>query len=70
VEQAQWCEEEEFCTEFFWSFFKPFIEEIQTNSCYQFYALLNANNIFVLFHMMIEHNHDLCGGVTEWHGCS
>ena len=48
--------------------FKLFIYKTQTNSCYQFYALLNAYNRCVLFHVMTEGNHDLCGCVTELHG--
>ena len=57
-----------------WRFFvglvlKSFIQETQRNSFYQIYAVLNVYNIFVMFHMMIEHNHDFCGGVTELHGC-
>ena len=42
---------------------KLFVQKIQTNSCYEFYAFLN-----VLFHMMTQGNHDLCSGVTELHG--
>jgi hypothetical protein len=38
-----------------------------TNSYYQFYAVQNAYNRCVLFHIMREGNHDLCGGVTELH---
>ena len=37
-------------------------------SCYQFYALQNAYNSCVLFYVMTEGNHDLCGGVTELRG--
>jgi hypothetical protein len=48
--------------------FKFFMYKTQTNSCYQFYAVLNAYNRYVLFHVMTEGNHVLCGGVTGLHG--
>ena len=38
------------------------------SSYYQFYVLWIAYNWCVLFHMMTEGNHNLCGGVTEMHG--
>ena len=49
--------------------FKLLIYKTQTNSYCQFYAVQNACNRCVLFRMMIEHNHDMCGFVTELHGC-
>jgi len=53
-----------------WSLFvshvvKLFIYKTQTNSHYQFCAVQNAYNRCVLFHMVTEGNHDLCGCVTE-----
>ena len=40
----------------------------QTNSCYQFYAVQNAYNRCILFHVMREQNLDVCGCVTELRG--
>ena len=48
--------------------FKLLVYKTQTNNCYQFYAVQSAYNRCVLFHMMTEGNHDLCGDVTELHG--
>jgi len=48
--------------------FKLFMYKTQTNSCYQFYAVQNANNRWVLFHVKRECSHVLFGGVTELHG--
>jgi len=39
--------------------------ETQTDSYYQFYAVQNVCNRCVLFLVMREHNHDLCGCVTD-----
>jgi hypothetical protein len=47
--------------------FRLFDIETQTNSRYQLYSVSNAYNRCVLFHMMREGNHDLCGDVTELH---
>jgi len=49
--------------------FKFLIYNTRRNSYYQFYAVQNASNRCVMFHMMMEHNHDLYCCVTELHGC-
>jgi hypothetical protein len=49
--------------------FGLFMYKIQTNGCYQFFAVQNAYNRCILFHAMREGSHDLCGGVcyrTVW----
>ena len=38
------------------------------NRHYQFYVVWKADNRCVLFPLMREGNHDLCGGVAELHG--
>ena len=53
-----------------WRFFlsdilKFLTQKSQTNSCYQLYTVQNAHNRCVLFHVLTEHNRDLCGCVTE-----
>ena len=47
--------------------FTLFVYKTQTNGHYQFFAVQNAYNRCILFHMGTEGNHDLCGGVTELH---
>ena len=47
--------------------FKLFVQKTQTNSYYQFYAVQNVYNGCVVFHMMREGSHGLCGCVTELH---
>ena len=48
--------------------FKLLIYKTQTSSYYQFYAVRNANNRCVLFHVMGVRNHDSYGCVTELQG--
>ena len=48
--------------------FELFVYKTLTNIYYQLYAVQNAYNRFVLFYVMTEGNHDLCGVVTELHG--
>jgi hypothetical protein len=63
------CEEEEFSMKFVCqSVFKFVVYKTQTNSCYQFYAVVNACNRCVLFHVTTEGNYVLCGDVTGLHG--
>jgi hypothetical protein len=62
------CEEEEFSIEVVIHVFNFFIYKTETNSYYQFYAVQNIYNRCVVFHVMREDRHDLCGGVTELHG--
>jgi len=47
--------------------FRLFVYKTQTSSYYHFCAVQIAYNSCILFHMMTEGNHDLCGGVTELH---